>query len=111
MQQKVNKIYNGSNIDVLKGFQDNSCDALIAQKPHGKAKYKQALNWYYERKELLDKGIPEEDLSLYTKNARVEYWKQQKNGVKSASVSISNVSASRGKNEVKEKQDIQGNLF
>jgi len=36
---------------------------------------------------------------------------QQKNGVKSASASISNVSASRGKNEVKEKEDIQGNLF
>ena len=43
--------------------------------------------------------------------ARVEYWKQQKSGVKSASASISNVSASTGKNEVKEKQDIQGNLF
>jgi DNA modification methylase len=42
---------------------------IICQKPHGKAKYKQALNWYYERKELLDKGIPEEDLSLYTKNS------------------------------------------
>jgi DNA modification methylase len=42
---------------------------IICQKPHGKAKYKQALDWYYERKELLDKGIPEEDLSLYTKNS------------------------------------------
>jgi len=35
MQQKVNKIYNGSNIDVLKGFQDNSCDALITDVPYG----------------------------------------------------------------------------
>ncbi len=42
---------------------------IIAQKPHNKAKYKQALDWYYERKELLDKGIKEEDLSLYTKNS------------------------------------------
>lgn len=42
---------------------------IIAQKPHGKAKYKQALDWYYERKELLDKEIKEEDLSLYTKNS------------------------------------------
>jgi len=42
---------------------------IICEKPHGKAKYKQALDWYYERKELLDKGIPEEDLSLYTKNS------------------------------------------
>jgi DNA modification methylase len=35
MQEKVNKIYNGSNIDVLKGFQDNSCDALITDFPYG----------------------------------------------------------------------------
>ena len=47
---------------------------LIAQKPHNKAKYKQALDWYYERKELLDKGIKEEDLSLYTKNASGGCW-------------------------------------
>lgn len=47
---------------------------IIAQKPHGKAKYKQALDWYYERKELLDNGIPEEDLSLYTKNASGGVW-------------------------------------
>lgn len=47
---------------------------IIAQKPHNKAKYKQALDWYYERKELLDKGIPEEDLSLYTKNASGGVW-------------------------------------
>lgn len=47
---------------------------LIAQKPHNKAKYKQALDWYYERKELLDKGIHEEDLSLYTKNASGGCW-------------------------------------
>lgn len=47
---------------------------IIAQKPHGKAKYKQALDWYYERKELLNKGIPEEDLSLYTKNASGGVW-------------------------------------
>jgi hypothetical protein len=38
--------------------------------------------------------------------ARVEYWKQQKNGVKSASASISNVSASKVV-----KQDIQGSLL
>jgi DNA modification methylase len=47
---------------------------IICQKPHGKAKYKQALDWYYERKELLDKGIPEEDLSLYTKNSSGGVW-------------------------------------
>ena len=42
---------------------------IIAQKPHNKAKYQQALTWYNERKELLDKGIKEEDLCFYTKNA------------------------------------------
>ena len=41
---------------------------IIAQKPHNKAKYQQALTWYNERKELLDKGIKEEDLCFYTKN-------------------------------------------
>lgn len=44
-------------------------------------------------------------------NFFITHLMQQKNGVKSASASISNVSASRGKNEVKEKEDIQGNLF
>lgn len=43
---------------------------IIAQKPHkAKSKIDQALVWYNERKELLDKGIKEEDLYLYTKNA------------------------------------------
>jgi len=43
---------------------------LIAQKPYkAKSKIDQALVWYNERKELLDKGIKEEDLYLYTKNA------------------------------------------
>lgn len=42
---------------------------IIAQKPYKDAKFKQALNWYYERQELLKQGISEEDLSLYTKNA------------------------------------------
>ncbi len=42
---------------------------IIAQKPFKQAKFKQALKWYEERKELLDKGIKKEDLSLYTKNA------------------------------------------
>lgn len=42
---------------------------IIAQKAHNKAKYKQAIDWYQERKALLDNGIKEEDLSLYTKNA------------------------------------------
>jgi 16S rRNA G966 N2-methylase RsmD len=42
---------------------------MIAQKAHNKAKYKQAIDWYQERKELLESGIKEEDLSLYTKNS------------------------------------------
>lgn len=42
---------------------------IIAQKPHNQAKYQQALTWYNERKELLDKGIKEEDLCFYTKNS------------------------------------------
>ena len=43
---------------------------LIAQKPYkAKSKIDQALVWYNERKEFLDKGIKEEDLYLYTKNA------------------------------------------
>jgi hypothetical protein len=43
---------------------------IIAQKPYkAKSKIDQALVWYNERKELLDKGIKEEDLYLYTKNA------------------------------------------
>ena len=43
---------------------------IIAQKPYkAKSKIDQALVWYNERRELLDKGIKEEDLYLYTKNA------------------------------------------
>ncbi len=43
---------------------------IIAQKPYkAKSKIDQALIWYNERKEFLDKGIKEEDLYLYTKNA------------------------------------------
>lgn len=42
---------------------------LLAQKPHNKAKYKQALDWYNERQELLEKNIKEEELCFYTKNA------------------------------------------
>jgi DNA modification methylase len=43
---------------------------IIAQKPYkAKSKIDQALVWYNERKDLLDKGIKEEDLYLYTKNA------------------------------------------
>jgi hypothetical protein len=43
---------------------------IIAQKPYkAKSKIDQALVWYNERKELLDKGIKEEDLYLHTKNA------------------------------------------
>lgn len=43
---------------------------IIAQKPYkAKSKIDQALVWYDERKELLDKGIKEEDLYLHTKNA------------------------------------------
>jgi hypothetical protein len=43
---------------------------IIAQKPYkAKSKIDQAIIWYNERKELLDKGIKEEDLYLYTKNA------------------------------------------
>lgn len=43
---------------------------LIFQKPHKqKSKIDQALLWYNERKAILDKGITEEDLALYTKNA------------------------------------------
>jgi len=42
---------------------------IVAQKPFKGAKFQQALKWYYERKELLEQGIKEEDLSLHTKNA------------------------------------------
>ena len=34
MQEKINKIYNGSNLDVLKTFNDNSIDALISDYPY-----------------------------------------------------------------------------
>ena len=42
---------------------------IVAQKPFKGAKFQQALKWYNERKELLNQGIKEQDLSLYTKNA------------------------------------------
>ena len=43
--------------------------------------------------------------------ARVEYWKQQKEGVKIPSASKKNVSASISKNEAVEKQESQQSLF
>lgn len=42
---------------------------IVAQKPFKGAKFQQALKWYNERKELLEQGIKEEELSLHTKNA------------------------------------------
>lgn len=42
---------------------------IVAQKPFKEPKFKQALKWHEERQKLLEKGVKEEDLSLYTKNA------------------------------------------
>ena len=38
MKNKINKIYNGNNLEVLKGFEDNSFDALISDFPYGLSK-------------------------------------------------------------------------
>lgn len=51
------------------GFQPKPSteEILCVMKPYkAKSQTDQALKWYYERKELLDKGIREEDLCFYT---------------------------------------------
>ena len=35
MQEKVNKIYNANNLDILRTLPDNSVDALITDFPYG----------------------------------------------------------------------------
>lgn len=35
MQDKINKIYKGSNIDVLKGFEDSSICQILTDVPYG----------------------------------------------------------------------------
>ena len=35
MNNKINKIYNGNNIEVLKDFEDNSIDSIITDFPYG----------------------------------------------------------------------------